>query len=456
MPMKIYDIIEMCMRNLFRRKVRTLLTVVGVVVGTCAIVVMVSLGLGMQKSQEEMLSQMGDLTLIEIYAYNGGVDAEGNTVYLDDDMLSEIMKLDGVVTATPFYYGRYLNGTIYSGRNDRYTMYPNIVGVYPEALEALGFQLSEGDFETAFSEPYSVLSGQYTAYQFTDSRKKRGNNRVDPYPDATGEIPDPYVDIMEDKIVFRLDVPEGSRKREYTLNITGVLVEDYQRAYETSRGMFMDIEDMKKLEEEYIRANSIKVDDSASNKGYDNARVKVTDIDMVESVEAAIQEMGFDTYSMETIRKPMEEQTSRQQLFLGIIAGVSLFVAAIGIANTMLMSIYERTREIGVMKVVGCFVRDIRTVFLMEAGCIGFLGGVAGIAFSYLVSFLMNYFGLNIGMGSSMGMYMDSSGGSSVSIIPPWLALGALVFSTCIGLLSGYYPANRAVKISALTAIKQD
>ena len=219
--------------------------------------------------------------------------------------------------------------------------------------------------------------------------------------------------------------------------------------------MFMAIEDLKKIEADYIKANNIKVDKKELGK-YQNAKVTVADMEYVGAVEEAIQAMGFDTYSMETIRKPMEEQTQKQQMFLGIIAGVSLFVAALGIANTMLMSIYERTREIGVMKVVGCYVRDIRAIFLMEAGCIGFFGGIAGILLSYLISYLMNFFGLNIGMGGASMWYGSASTGAPVSIIPGWLVAGALVFSTLIGLISGYYPANRAVKISALTAIKQE
>ena len=146
------------------------------------------------------------------------------------------------------------------------------------------------------------------------------------------------------------------------------------------------------------------------------------------------------------------------QLILGGLGAISLLVAALGITNTMIMSIYERTREIGVMKVLGCVIGNIRTMFLMEAGTIGFIGGILGLAFSYGISFAINSFAAGgDGSGGGMGMFgMGMGGGASVSIIPVWLALGALVFATMIGLVSGFYPANRAVKISALTAIKQE
>ena len=147
----------------------------------------------------------------------------------------------------------------------------------------------------------------------------------------------------------------------------------------------------------------------------------------------------------------MQGQLMIIQLVLGGLAAISLLVAAIGIANTMIMSIYERTREIGIMKVLGCFISNIRIMFLMEAGMIGLLGGGIGVLISYIISFFMNKFGS--GLMSSM---MGTDGSTPISIIPLWLVLLALIFSSFIGLISGFYPANRAVKISALEAIKNE
>ena len=135
------------------------------------------------------------------------------------------------------------------------------------------------------------------------------------------------------------------------------------------------------------------------------------------------------------------------QAVLGGIGAVSLLVAAIGIANTMMMSIYERTKEIGVMKVLGCDMRNIRTMFLMEAGYIGFFGGAVGMGFSYLLSAIINQLVMN----------SDSEfGGMTISIIPAWLAGLSLVFAVLIGMLAGFFPARRAMKLSALAAIKNE
>lgn len=446
--MKFYDLMTMALQNLSRRKMRTILTMIGVVAGTGMLVFMVSLGLGAQKSIQTMLEGMGDLTIIEVYNYGGGGN---NKAVLDDKALAQIQSMDGVLVTTPLYYAN-ASITMVSGKQDRYVMdMYNVVGVYPEALKYLGYEYLEGSGFPENPAPYTVVFGQYAAYSFRDTKRKSGFDRVDPYPDASGKIDEPFVDVMHDKMVIRTQAnEEGGKTYEYKVVPAGVLVEDYGKGYETSRGIFMNVNDLKRIEADYNKANGLKREEK---KGYDQAKVKCTDIKMVGQVEEAIQAMGFSTYSQESQRKPLEEWVQQQQLFYGIIGGMTLFVAAVGIANTMYMSIYERTREIGIMKVVGCFVADIRTEFLLEAGTIGFCGGIIGVLTSYLFSFLSNYFGFSLGGMAGMG---GMGGGSSMSIIPPWLALGGIVFATLVGLLSGFFPSNRAVKISALEAIKHD
>ena len=149
----------------------------------------------------------------------------------------------------------------------------------------------------------------------------------------------------------------------------------------------------------------------------------------------------------------MKKASNSIQIMLGGIGAISLVVAAIGITNTMMMSIYERTKEIGVMKVIGARLTDIKKMFLVEALVIGALGGLVGVIFSYLLSYILNKFGPQIA-GEMFAML--GGGGGSVSVIPPWLAGAALLFSTIIGLLAGYFPARRAMGLSALTAIKTE
>ena len=160
---------------------------------------------------------------------------------------------------------------------------------------------------------------------------------------------------------------------------------------------------------------------------------------------------------MESIRQPMEKEARQKQLMLGGLGAISLFVAALGITNTMIMSISERTREIGIMKSLGCYVRDIRRLFLLEAGAIGLIGGVVGCVISLLASWIMNLVSQGASITSLMDVYtILTTPGSRLSVVPAWLLGFAILFSILIGLGSGYYPANKAVRIPALEAIKSE
>ena len=450
--MKLMDLIDLCFRNLTRRKVRTLLTVVGVVVGTCAIVVMISLGIGMKESQEQALSEMGDLKLIQVYNYNSGTKN-----ILNDATIEKWKGLKGVVTATPIYESGDLNLLISVGNKDRYQMTPDIVGVYPDALEELGYQIEEGQFFSktgAGKDVIPIVVGEQWGYAFEDIHASPQNRYVmEGDVDQNGNPKKPFVNVMKDKITLTLTSNQDETKKlKKKILVCGRLKKDNAKDYRTAQGVFMDINVLKKLKEEYRRFDNGKKE---VDKGYQMAYVKVEDIKYIEEVEKVIKEDGVDTSSMESIRKPMEQQAKQQQAVLGGLGAISLFVAAIGITNTMIMSIYERTREIGVMKALGCYVRDIRTIFLLEAGTIGFFGGVIGILLSYGLSFIINKFGFSLGGVGEMITEGVTSGGQT-SIIPLWLVALALIFSTFIGLISGYYPANRAVKISALEAIRGD
>lgn len=442
--MKWRDMISMCLGNLFKRKVRTLLTVAGVVIGTCAIVVMLSFGIGIKQTMDDMMQSMGDLTVIQIENYSPNPEAD----LLDDAMLSKIKELSGVVALTPTYQGDY---SAFELRSGKYVYGGQITGVYMDSLVEFGYEMKEGELPQGIIDETTVLFGEDALYQFYNS-KKRDNNMVFAEPDANGNIPDPYVNPLKDKLELILKKNEENNKKvvkPIKLKGGGIMAQDWSKNPSPGYSVFMDVKYLKTLMEEYNKLNNIKVDKNKKFQ-YESVTVKVQDIKSVETVQKAIEDLGFKTYSMDNIREPLEQQTRTIQMILGGLGAISLLVAALGITNTMIMSIYERTREIGVMKVLGCVIGNIRTIFLMEAGLIGFMGGVVGIAFSYLLSLIINT--LAAGGGGLMGM----GGGGQISVIPVWLALGALVFSTMVGLVSGFSPANRAVKISALTAIRQE
>lgn len=481
--MRYIDILRLALDNLSRRKGRTALTVIGVVVGTCAIVVMISLGLAMSQSIETMLQSWGDLTQIQIYNYSYG---PSETPMLDDEMLSQIRAVEHVQAVTPQYSPNNLSLQIYAGRNDRY-QYDGwgTYGMYPDALEPMGFRLRSGDFledgKDYGTGKIPVLVGGSYAYSFADTTKGWNSSKRTVYEgqvDAMGNPVPPFVNLDTDKLTLRLSAVDANGKevtKDYQLVIAGVFEPDMAKGYFTQQGMVFRLNDLKRLEQEYKKMSgkrnsgggSYMIDSTGHSyamrdNGYEEVYIKVDKVDNVEDVESYVKGLGYETYSMVQIREEMQGQVQQTQFILGGLAAISLFVAALNIANTMTMAIYERTREIGVMKVLGCELGKIRSLFLVEAGGIGFLGGAIGVALSLFISFIMNNIqtilgalnGGGLDIGQMFGIY--GGGGDKISVIPLWLILFALLFSTIIGLLSGVMPAIRATRISALEAIRHE
>lgn len=466
--MKISDEISLSARNLLRRKGRTALTLVGVVIGTCMVVLMISLGIAQTKTNEEMLQSWGDLTQVQIYGYGMMMGSDGKPLYLDDAAIASIKQIPHVAAATPYAQANNLEGEITAGRNGRYTsdIY-NLIGIDPTALEPMGFALQSGSWptNTPASEKATklqVLVGSSTGYNFQDSRKSYNSPkryRYEGQTDANGKELPPFVDIDKDKMTLTIKTGEGSTEKSlsWELEIVGVLEPDGAKGYWTQSGIVLRIQDMKMLQKLYNDMTKTKEE----SKSYDQVYVKVDDLSNVTDVETAIHDLGFtNTYSMNQQREEMQKQVMNSQMIFGGIAAVSLLVAAINIINTMTMAIYERTREIGVMKVLGCELGNIRTMFLLESSTIGFIGGLIGLGISLIASFVLNNLS-TLGQGLDLsglmgGGYYMGGGGGTISIIPPWLMLAALVFATLVGLVAGILPANKAVKISALEAIRHE
>ena len=466
--MKISDEISLSARNLLRRKGRTAQTLVGVDIGTCMVVLMISLGIAQTKTNEEMLQSWGDLTQVQIYGYGTMMGSDGKPLYLDDAAIANIKQIPHVAAATPYAQAYNLEGEITAGRNGRYTsdIY-NLIGIDPTALEPMGFALQSGSWptNTPASEKATklqVLVGSSTGYNFQDSRKSYNSPkryRYEGQTDANGKELPPFVDIDKDKMTLTIKTGEGSteKSRSWELEIVGVLEPDGAKGYWTQSGIVLRIQDMKMLQKIYNDMTKTKEE----SKSYDQVYVKVDDLSNVTDVETAIHDLGFtNTYSMNQQREEMQKQVMNSQMIFGGIAAVSLLVAAINIINTMTMAIYERTREIGVMKVLGCELGNIRTMFLLESSTIGFIGGLIGLGISLIASFVLNNLS-TLGQGLDLsglmgGGYYMGGGGGTISIIPPWLMLAALVFATLVGLVAGILPANKAVKISALEAIRHE
>ena len=461
--MRFADILRMCFDSLSRRKGRTVLTVLGVFIGCTSIIVMVSIGAGTQESYDQMLQGMGDLTIIEVY--RGYSQNAGEEAKLDDKAVESFHEIAGVKAVMPKASLDGYQVSLAAGINDRYTSdWANFIGIDVGALEDMGYELVDGAYPKAGSDEVAV--GQYFAYNFMDTLMPDGRNYVSRWVwDENGNLdtentPDPFFDPLKTSVKMILTPWEDGTGTEPTpynvdLKVTGVIKEDNGKGYETSEGVMMDIGALRALIKDLTGKTDTKFE-------YSEIYVKAVDIDSVADVEQAIKDLGYSTYSMQSWRDDLNKQARQIELMLGGLGAISLLVAAIGITNTMIMSVSERTKEIGIMKSLGCYVRDIRAMFLMEAGSIGLIGGVLGLIFSFLVSIGINLysFGALGGGGVTWELIKQALfGGEGVvrtSVIKPELIAFALVFSVLVGLVSGYQPANKAVKVSALEAIRNE
>ena len=470
------------MNNLLRRKLRSMLTMLGVVIGTAAIVVTISLGVGAQEAQMEMLEAQTNLRVINVSPYWGGYGSAENTTgnritKINDSVISRIRHTPGVAAVTPVV-NLYANMefVLQTGKLENSTY---LIAVSPNDFAKI-VGLKNGRYFTGSTDRMEFLMSEMSMVEFRDPEKE------DEYIDAWSylysgqEIPLPDVNWLHDQFTLQLRWEDYSNTdennpdpkvytKDYKARFMGTLdvgSDDWTFMY----GAVVNLNWLKRLQRDNKELfKEMGIENSALTE-YQNVYVLADTVDDVVDVVKDLTEMGVMCSSPLDYLNTYKEQIQTVQGFLGFIGAISMLVAALSIANTMMMSIYERTREIGVMKVLGCELKNIRQMFLIESGFIGFIGGVAGALLSWLVSLVLNNLmllaGLLMGLLQSLGIQanldlsflmnggMTSSG--TMSEIPPWLILAALAFATGIGILSGIAPANRAVKISALEAIRHE
>lgn len=465
------DLLRMSSSNLRRRKLRTFLTVLGVVIGTASIVVMISLGLGLQQAMYQEIEQYGGLTTINVMGANGEGDmmysAMGDSdkeseEYVDDDCISMLSKLEHVTSAEPVYS---MSVMLVKGA---YEGYMQLMAMTPEALKARNIELSQGTLPRKNSGQLELVYGNMTLVNFQE--KGTGNSYWD-----TGELPN--IDLAKDSLFLILDQDNYFASQEQSPMDAGAIGEEGGVAGESRKPVkkhvvrscglvaggvddynancyyiFCDLDTLKQvLKKEFAGRVIPGQPQTESGKPmkefcYSYAQLKVDDKDHVAEVSNMIREMGYNVETNAEMMDSVNRQMGIIQAVLGGIGAVSLFVAAIGIANTMMMSIYERTKEIGVMKVLGCSLGNIRGMFLMEAAFIGIFGGIIGNILSFLMSAAINALTANSDM--------IQTGGANISYIPIWLMLASIGFAMLVGIVAGYFPAKRAMNLSPLEAIR--
>ena len=441
--MKFLDLLRMSSSNLWKRKVRTILTVLGVVIGVASIVVMVSLGLGLSRSLMAQYESYGSLTQITVNEPWGDSSSE-EVKRLDQKLIDEILAMEHVESVYPMLRTQAL------AKYGSYEGYLQLQGLTKEYFEEInievgGGQLPGNDEKLTFFYGCEVLQNFYNP---------KGNGMGGP----------PDIDLMKDPIfvIFDMDAyyeagstdENGQTKKppkKYLIETCGVEASPGEEQWsQYGWYTFCDIDQLM-AELKKIFKNKVIPGQPSTKTGkpykeifYSQLLVNVDSMDNVVVLQKSLTDLGYDAYSQAEWVESEQKTMGYIQAVLGGIGAVSLFV----IANTMMMSIYERTKEIGVMKVLGCDLRNIRSLFLMEAGFIGFIGGVIGLILSFILSVIINK------VAANANEYMATSGG--ISYIPIWLVFLSLVFAVMVGMVAGFFPARRAMRLSPLAAIRNE
>lgn len=442
--MRFGDLLNLVLYNLGRRKGRVALTTLGVIIGTAAVILLVSLGLGLQRNATSQLWGISDLRRIEVYPNYGG--GEGGPVavaigpgaigssspsgqkLLTPAAIEEIRALEGVEYVIPRNWVG-VGAVLKVGRLENY---PSLLAVDTDDLAIFDYPLEAG---TTRLERGTAIIGSWAARQFYDPRQR------------PGQEPPPQPDLLNQQVrlVLQKWTQDGQMvTKTVNLRIVGILAESRSEA---DGALFVRMDEATAWEE-WARGQRI----NRNREGYNMLIVRARDPDRVLELADQINAMGYMASTPQSFVQGINNFYLVLQLIFGGVGAIALLVAAIGIANTMTMAILERTREIGLMKALGATNRDVLSIFLGEAAGIGFLGGLGGVLIGWLGSAMLNVVAITY-------LASQSQGGpppTTATFTPLWLPLFALAFATLIGLISGLYPALRAATLVPVNALKYE
>lgn len=433
--MRFRDLAFLVVSNLRRMKLRLALTSLGVVIGTSAIVLMVSLGIGLQANLTAQLGDLGAATHINVFGGGGMPGAE--PVTLDQDAVDDLAAIEHVTAVLPSI--PVLTDSI---TYKKYVMYSMPYGVDMEAFEKFGYEVESGRLPRTDTE---ILLGATLPASFSiasDDGMSMGPGASVPELDVLGKRLVLTTLVYPTEQEYAADPNAQPRQTKQKFTVVGILAPS----------------DMMTDQSAYITMESA-LDLTGMDRRkvtFDQLIVKADSVNSVTGIEKTITERGLYAYSAQSTLESLKSVFLIIQGVLGALGGIAMLVAALGIANTMTMSIYERTREIGIMKAVGASNRQIKRVFLGEAAIIGVLGGVTGMLFSGAGAALANLFVQAIIAGQATSTGVASAQTTSFFQIPVWLAVFAIVFAAGIGLLSGVLPAVRAANLDPLTALRHE
>ena len=433
--------------NMKRRKVRTFLTVLGVMIGVISVVALLSVGIGVKNEMIDSAVASGSVNQIKVYSEAGGKHKDRMITDRTIDTFSSITNVSGCY---PLYE------VVVSMKYGEYEYYGNLVGVPGNELGS--WDLSYGEKNADSSRTPELIAGSsvgnlffnQNTYDSYENREKKSivaliGKRFDTTVGWVGEN-EKTVKLKLAGVLSDGDKDNNSAQDEES-DETMDISEDYS---EKSQTIYCDMDSLKSLLR-MVSADGKLYGQPVDGNGnsyrefvYTSAVLTVDDIDNVDAMVKKFQDMGYQTENSKEYLDTIQKYLKMIQLLLGGIGMIALVVAVIGISNTMTTSVFDRVNEIGILKVLGCDMDEIRLLFLMEAAVIGLVGGILGVLSSYGVRLVVNKAAVSL---------FHLAKGTQVALIPWWLALAGVLGSVFLGVAAGYFPARWASKLRPIDAV---
>jgi ABC-type antimicrobial peptide transport system permease subunit len=421
--MSLRDIVRTALANLTRHKARTSLTTVGVIVGILTIVTMVSLGVGVQNEMSKTFGSVG-LEGIRIYPEVEEIGSfqvfgePARTVLLTPQLVSDLRARDDVVEVIPFLRLPYsLRMTI---------------GLEDQETEARPWGPQPGNVPEPFATRIETLAG-------SEVPPPGGGGVVlgQGILDRLGYNSNDAAELVGEEVDVVLYAPRGE-SQVFGLQVTGV-TDHRQNSLALALPDRLDMLAWWYNDPDYL-----------THRGYDEVFIRATSINAASQVVDWLSDQGYRVQSLKMMLDMANRGMVVVQTMLASVGALALLVASIGIANTMIMAVYERTKEIGILKAVGAAPGQIRGLFVLEAALIGLMGGIIGTILGWLLGKGLNLLILEILRWQEINVQ------GTFFVVSWWLVVAALTFATLVGLLAGLYPAARAARLAPLDALRYE
>jgi ABC-type lipoprotein release transport system permease subunit len=424
------DLLKTAFANLGRHRVRTILSAVGVTIGILTIVTMLSLGVGVHQETRRVFRDAG-LETVRVRPKTEDQNAfvpfaePRRSVRITPELVAEMEAREDVASVRPLLYPPYSANT-YLVIGDR--MVKTRVGLTPWGPR------------DPFVPPPTVVAGEALDPEQPGQVVVSVETLGKLYGQENSEQ-DSWDHLIGQEVTVVLQAPRGDKETLH-YRLRGVIEEIPQSGYP---GVYVGLNEALA-----IKAWWYNDPQTLERDGYDGLMVRAMSLADAAAITDDLTERGFRVESFQTMLSMINKVMIVVNTMLGSVGGLALLVATLGIANTMVMAVYERTAEIGILKAIGASPGDVRALFVVEAALIGGLGGVLGTATGWLLSLGLNELILAIFAWQEVPMR------GTFFVVTPWLIALALCFATLVGLLAGLYPAARAARMDPLEALRYE